>query len=119
MAATLEAVYRGFCRTLSLGSRQLLLQVNSKSEKPLLNLYGRTSCPSPCQFCENTDKGRRMCQWKIEAKQSMGQQGGYARDCVSGSLVPHTAQLAGCQRGAQQGGHLRFGEMCENKQKPQ
>ena len=38
-----------------------------------------------------------MCQWKIEAKQSMGQRGGYARDCVSGSLVSHTAQLAGCQ----------------------
>ena len=49
----------------------------------------------------------------------MGQRGGYARDCVSGSPVPHTAQLAGCQPGAQQGGRLRFGEMCENKQKPQ
>ena len=60
-----------------------------------------------------------MCQWKIEAKQPMGQRGGYARDCVSGSLVPHTARLAGCQHGAQHGSHLRFGDMCANKQKPQ
>lgn len=44
-AATLGTVYRGFCWALSVGSQHLLLQVNSRSGKPLLNLCASTLCP--------------------------------------------------------------------------
>lgn len=96
-AATSGFVYRCFCRPLRVGHHHFPLEVNSRSGKPLFNLCGSTPCPSQCQFLENTDKGRIICQWKIEAKQSTGQLGGSKGNHVSGSLLPHTAHLAGCQ----------------------
>lgn len=85
MAATLDAVYRAFCRTLSVGSRQLLLQVNSRSEKPLLNLYGRTSCPSQCQYFAKTQiKGGECANGKLRQNSPW----------ASGVVMPETVWVA-------------------------